>query len=294
MSTVAYPVQQDSSGKGCTAPTLRQIVKARWNNKGVVTGLGVTGGTSLVYNVSAGVAVCSKGSADGYTEAYYDGGATEAVAAGDASNPRIDTIWITSHDITLGDTDNSVVIGVTSGTPASSPAKPTIPTYATEIASMLVPSGASSTSGTTEASPIPYAIPYGASLGVLVDSTDTSGGTFSTPRTSCSGSFFIPSDRVVDVFVTETCSANGGVWANGEGSVYINLLLDGENKRSFECRAYSVFAGSMCFHDSWVIPAGSHTVSLVIKKGGLTSWTQYYSPSNWAGQRLQIVDRGVA
>lgn len=149
MSNTAFGVAQTSAGVGTTDTDMRKIIAAQWESTGVIDGLAVTGTTSLYYKVAAGVAVCSKGASDGKTLAYFSGGNTSAVSANSSGNPRIDCIWITAHDATQGDSDNLVTLGVTQGTPAATPVAPTLPTYATLLAEMLLPAGATTTANAT-------------------------------------------------------------------------------------------------------------------------------------------------
>lgn len=149
MSNTAFGVAQTSAGVGTTDTDMRKIIAAQWESTGVIDGLAVTGTTSLYYKVAAGVAVCSKGASDGKTLAYFSGGSTPTVSANSSGNPRIDCIWITAHDATHGDSDNLVTLGVTQGTAAATPTAPTIPTYATLLAAMLVPAGATTTATAT-------------------------------------------------------------------------------------------------------------------------------------------------
>lgn len=120
MATTALGIAPDSSGAGVTPLTHRQIIRAHWANTGIVSGLDVSGRGDLTYSVGAGMAVCSRGDADGYTEAYWAGGQTPAVSA-TGSQPRIDCIWIRANDPTQGDADNHVVIGVTQGNASATP-----------------------------------------------------------------------------------------------------------------------------------------------------------------------------
>lgn len=149
MSNTAFGVAQTSAGVGTTDTDMRKIIAAQWESTGVIDGLAVTGTTSLYYRVAAGVAVCSKGVSDGKTIAYFGGGNTSAVSANSSGNPRIDCIWVTAHDATQGDADNLVTLGVTQGTPAATPVAPTLPTYATLLAEMLLPAGATTTANAT-------------------------------------------------------------------------------------------------------------------------------------------------
>ena len=168
MSTVALGVSPDTNGVGVTPLVHRRIIGAQWANTGLVDGLNVTGRSDLRYNVSAGVAVCSRGDSDGKTLAYYEGGKTNAVAAGDPSNPRIDIVWIQAHNLMeYKDSDNYVTVGVTQGSPSASLAEPTIPAGATMLRKMKMPAGASSTASAVQMWSADYAIPHGASLGKI-------------------------------------------------------------------------------------------------------------------------------
>ena len=70
--SVAFGVQNQGS-VGTTAAELRQIMRYKWGSAGVVGGLAVTGGSGLSYSVAAGMAVCTKGASDGFTEAPWPG-----------------------------------------------------------------------------------------------------------------------------------------------------------------------------------------------------------------------------
>ena len=59
--TTALGVAPDPTGRGVDPPTHRRIIKAHWENTGIVCGLDVTGRSDLRYSVAAGVAVCSRG-----------------------------------------------------------------------------------------------------------------------------------------------------------------------------------------------------------------------------------------
>lgn len=160
MSNTAFGVAQTSAGVGTTDTDMRKIIAAQWESTGVIDGLAVTGTTSLYYKVAAGVAVCSKGASDGKTLAYFSGGNTSTVSANSSGNPRIDCIWITAHDATQGDSDNIVTLGVTQGTAAATPTAPTIPTYATLLAQMVMPAGATTTANAFLAKAPAQATPY--------------------------------------------------------------------------------------------------------------------------------------
>lgn len=290
--SVAFGVQNQGD-VGTTASDLRHIVASRWGSTGVVAGLAVTG-SGLAYNVAAGMAICSKGASDGMTEAWWPGGSTADVSANSSSNPRIDAVWVTSHDATQGDSDNLVAVGVTQGTPAASPAVPTIPTYATLVAAMLVPAGATSTSAASVSASGAQAVPYGASLGILVDQVDTTNTSTAIPsgyRTYAAGTFTLPTARYVDIKRVFTLAS----LTSADASVYTRVLVDGAQVSQGEVRCYGspALATSQYMENTIRLAAGTHTVQAQMQAGVNTA-RKFWSSGGWAGQTLQVVDAGVA
>lgn len=221
MTTTAFGIKQMANGEGTDPITLRRIIKAKWVNTGIITGLTVTGRNDLRYNVSAGAAVVSRSDSDGYAEAYWEGGQTEAVSTGDASNPRIDSIWVKANDVQQGDDDNYVTVGVTQGTPAASPVAPVVPTGCLVVAEMKVPAAATSTSSAQMNSDRDYAIPYGATLGLLGENVNTA-DLFGNPTPRFwyyenQVSFYVPTDRLVELVYscTFTNAENQTIGAGG-------------------------------------------------------------------------------
>lgn len=231
MATTALGIMQDSSGAGVDPLTHRRIIKARWSNPGIISGLEVTGGSGLTYNVSAGNAVLSRSSSDGYTEAYWEGGSTPAVSTGDPSNPRIDTVWLKADDVQQGDGDNRVKVGVTQGTPSSSPVAPSAPSGCTAIAEMRMPAGATSTSSAQQTSEREYAIPYGANLGLLASYRDTTNGVIDSTKqkrsTRCAVKVTVPTDRLIDLRFVASVASSGTYGSDQYTNWYVSFLLDG-------------------------------------------------------------------
>ena len=290
--SVAFGVQNQGD-VGTTASDLRHIIASRWGSTGVVAGLSVTG-SGLAYNVAAGMAICSKGTSDGMTEAWWPGGSTADVSANSSSNPRIDAVWITSHDATQGDADNLVAVGVTQGTPAASPSVPTIPTYATLVAAMLVPAGATSTSAASVSASGAQAVPYGSSLGILVDQVDTTNTSTAIPsgyRTYAAGTFTLPTARYVDIKRVFTLAS----LTSADASVYTRVLVDGAQVSQGEVRCYGspALATSQYMENTIRLEAGTHTVQAQMQAGVNTA-RKFWSSGGWAGQTLQVVDAGVA
>ena len=115
---------------------------------GVLSGCAVSGTSGWTYSVSAGHFVVTRGASDGATVASLDGATvTTVVAAAPASGSRYDLIWVRQRDIDSGDTDSTVVVGVTSGVASGTPARPTgdVPAGALVLAEARVYAGATST-----------------------------------------------------------------------------------------------------------------------------------------------------
>lgn len=248
MSTTALGIMQDESGNGVDPLTHRRIIMGRWSNPGVIEGLEVSGTDSLMYYVGEGNAVLSRGDSDGYTEAYWEGGNTAAVSAGNASYARIDLIWMKANDLQQGDSDNLVTIGVTEGTPAASPVCPSVPTGCTKIAEMRMPAGATTTANASENSDVEFAIPYGASLGLLASVQDTTtrdikaDSSSSAYQTLCSTKFTVPTDRLVELDLNIAArSLNTNMGTSGEWLMYAFLAL------YLQIDSANVEGGSTCF-----------------------------------------------
>jgi len=290
--SVAFGIPQTPDGKvGTTVSDMRHILAAQWASTGVVDGLAVSGTTTLAYEVASGVAVLSRGDSDGKVLAWFPGGSTPAVSAANASDPRIDVVWLCAHDASQGDADNLVTLGVTQGTPAAAPTAPTIPTYATPLAQMLVPAGATTTANAYRATPVGYAIPYGASLGKLGDTTWSQSSDYDSAITLPAHTIHLPTQRLVSVEVTVTCASLSG----SDGSVYVHLYLDGVLMRTFEHRTFPSSATSGFYRDVWTVPAGDHSVYATIVPGVANFHTYGTGDANgWAGQRLMTFDEGVS
>lgn len=99
--------------------------------------------------VAAADFVTTKGTADGVAIFTNDGTVNVPITAAPASNSRIDVIWVKHNDNTTGDANSTPVFGVTAGTAAASPTKPSIPTGALELATIRVYAGTTAANGGT-------------------------------------------------------------------------------------------------------------------------------------------------
>lgn len=296
MSTVGFPVPQDKSGKGCTAAMMRRIVASHWATDGVVDGLAVSGGTSMQYTVAPGVAVISMGAnrSQGYVEAYCEGGQV-ATTPNAGTTPRVDAVWVMAHDVTFGDPDNLVTLGVTQGTPAVSPKAPTIPARATLICDMQVPAGATSTAGAVQYGSYHSAVPYGTAGGILLDKVDTSGNQLGLGQsyTFATGSIWLPSRQLLSVHLTATLRAVNLVTHSWLGSGYVDWMLDGTVMRTFRGMVYPDSPMTLSYEDYREVPAGTHQIAArvwgSVTKPASGIQLEYGGDDWWPGQRLTVI-----
>lgn len=306
MSTVALGIAPDINGAGVTPLAHRHILAAQWANTGLVDGMNVTGRNDLRYNVSAGVAVCSRGETDGKTIAYFEGGQTGAVAAGDPSNPRIDIVWVKANNaLEYKDPDNYVTVGVTQGMPGANPPEPTIPAGATMLRKMKMPAGATSTSSAIQMWSADYAIPYGASLGKIAENwmrQDYHGSNevkkfFYEQQVE----FDLPSDRMLELEFKCNMSAYGVAYNDTSKRCEWAMGFQIDNKDLDHSCANFISYGAWETHETSYVTAvskGHHTARL-------KCWLQngvpphfHYNPSQdtkdalWCGRRFIIWDRG--
>lgn len=104
----------------------------------------VTSLASMAVSVGIFVAACSR-TGTGVEFVANNGSTTVALSAAPASNSRIDVVWVRPQFVASSDAGNSPLFGVTAGTAAASPVKPTIPAGALELATVLIPSTATTT-----------------------------------------------------------------------------------------------------------------------------------------------------
>ena len=290
-------VRADNGWQGCDALTHRKILQSHWASTGIIAGLGVSASDTLAYQVDAGVAVTSRSGTDGAMEAYWAGGPSPAVEANQSTNPRIDCVWLQAHNQKeLRDTDNLVVIGVTQGTPAASPVKPTPPDGVTVLSYMQVPANSTSLRNATRVGEIDYAIPYGAAQGLIASAQLKQDTTLTnTQKEWCRVQVNLPTDRDLECVAT-ICANAAGAGGAGDLSKYSEVrgqvLIDGKPVGDFF---------NYCFRGAWEpyqfrtnVPCGRgvHTISVKCWVGYGTNASVHYN-GRWSGIKLDVIDQGV-
>lgn len=296
----------DADGNGLTALDYRHILQSLYPNTGIVEGGKVTGNSSLTYHVGYTVAIIYRGS-DGTRLVYFSGGDTPAVSAGDASNRRIDVIWLKANDPALDGGSNDVIIGVTQGTPSANPVVPELDSGQLPLMEKLVQPGTTNLStGSGDNRSYNYAIPYGGSMGRLAYSQVTADYTIQEDNqwhSQCDTRFWVPSDRLVTVEWKACTTVGSGTNASdvnaNMGSYYLRIWVDGNVVNEINS-AIGVKADEVTsFRYDYVatvsydinVTAGSHTV-LAQVYGNKGHWTYPVTFKN--GRQIKVMDRGVA
>ena len=296
MANVALGIRNNGAD-GTTPLALRLALAALFPQAGILSGLGVKGSSSLAYSVAAGVAVCTRGAGDGSTLAPVAAGSTPAVAANGTGYPRIDAVWVTAHDKDQGDADNHVTLGVTQGTAAASPARPSVPTYATVLAYMRLPAGATTTAQATVEARGDVASASGGTLGLLgeaalnADRDISTGGSWSDFYT-VAVTVTVPSRHLVRVDYRATLSAPGS--NVGWTRVRPYLTVDGAEVKGSR-RKWPAWTGPELTHSSSCateLAAGTHTVELHLAYDG-GDWGLSIVDDGTGGAALSVWDEGA-
>lgn len=290
---------RNSGADGTTPLALRLALAALLPQAGILSGLGVNGSSSLAYSVAPGVAVCTRGAGDGSTLATVAAGSTPAVAANGAGYPRIDAVWVTAHDRDQGDPDNHVALGVTQGTAAASPARPHVPTYATVLAYMRIPAGATTTAQATVEARGDAASASGGTLGLLgeaalnADREVSTGGSWSDFYT-VAVTVTVPSRHLVRVDYRATLvTPSGG--NTGWTRVRPYLTVDGAEVKGSR-RKWPAWTGPELTHSSSCateLAAGTHVVELHLAYDG-GDWGLSIVDGGTGGAALSVWDEGAA
>lgn len=289
----ALGIAPDSDGNGVTPLVHRLCQKAQFENTGLLDGLAVTTNSDLTYTLEAGCAVTSRGDSDGFCIAYFEGGSV-STEAGDASSPRYDVVYIKANDVSQGDSSNVVEAGVVQGTPATSPSIPEVPTGAIAVETLLVPAGMTMTSACTPTDEVLYAVPFGASMGLLGSYSDSYTGDQNWDTTwyqQSSIKVTVPTRRLVEVVYDYRAYIKDRSDVDAVSSWYVKLrvdgvdVTDGNDERPvfyYYCRDRITFLTELS--------EGTHTISIYGKAN--TSGGKQFS---WGGVRnTYVFDRGLA
>ena len=226
VQTPLYALQNASH----PAKTFRQATGWAVTGEGVLgaTHLQVTANSTPAMNVDVATGYCwidGDSAADqGFYFGYNDATTNLAISAADGSNPRIDIVVAQVNDSAYSGSTDNWELKVITGTPAGSPAVPTLPSTALKLAQIAVGAGVTTiTSGnitdsrTYAATTLPGAVTVG---------SDGKGHDV-TFYSDTAGDSMVWDSSAESLTITGTNGANALVVADGNVSITDNLDVDG-------------------------------------------------------------------
>ena len=211
-----YGLAPREDGTGTSPADLQRILGSRWANPGVIAGCRVTGRTDMTWQIGAGAVVVMTGA--GLAVEVPVESIWVAALPAPATGTRRDYIYVTGNsDQASLDAGNVRVSSVE-------------PSTGTVIATVRVPAGATTTAQMGVESAVRYALPVGASLGVLAKWDDPAGDQTTVPdngyQTMWSTTLpILPTDRLIEVEVTQCVSLQGD--RRAQGGMWHRIMLDG-------------------------------------------------------------------
>lgn len=201
---------KDSNGVvqiGTTADDFRKIQGGLYTPGLISGGKVTTSASALTYTVSGGVAafpIVTSGVPQTVLGAIP---ATVLSTSAAVSGTRMDLIYAQQRTVAVeGDPNIIVAVGTS------------LPDRAVLLDGFIVGTTTASTTAATRSADIKYSIPYGASLGRLVNMTSMFNSNFAIaasgtqPRSSLgSATYYLPTDRLIRISLTATASANGAI-----------------------------------------------------------------------------------
>jgi len=183
-------------------------------------------------------------------------------------------IYATQRTV-AADGDPNVVLGRGTSLPARS----------VLLDAFIISSSNSNTNATVRQADITYSIPYGASLGLLVNKKSSFTGGFSTAATDVSGSFYLPTDRLIRVSLQASLSSFTAY--KFDNTKYCEAVYD-VYVDSIKRFSWS----SVGLHQAWAEQHWSDT--LILTKGSHTYSTTRYRDDNTGAPLGTPVARGGA
>lgn len=239
---------------GTTAADFRQIQGGLYS-PGLISGGKVTRSASaMTYTVSAGVAAFPIVTGTNPQTVLGPIPAGTLTTTAPSSGTRVDMIYALQRTVAV-EGDPSIVLAL--GT--------TLPAKAVLLDAFIVSSSNTNTNAAVRQADIKWSIPYGASLGLLVNRRSTFMGNFTATATDLTGSFYLPTDRITRISIQVGLSAAGAVkfdnstYCEAGYEVYIDDVL----KFRWTSQGLHQAWAENFWSETLQLSAGSHTYKTV-------------------------------
>mgnify|MGYP006934310809 FL=1 len=283
-----FGITHDAQGNGTTPEDIQAITAAEYPTPGVISGCDVTGTSAMQWHVNDGAVVIKLAPGRSVRVPVTAQNLTTEPAPNTGS--RVEYIYV-KQNLPASDGSNTAVVKI----------GPTVPANAVMLAKREIRAGQKSTSTSRELGNIVYAQPVGTSFGLLhhhyfEGNQYTTRGEFIRGK----GSFYVPTDRNIDVRLTSTvsnCLPNGSeAKETDRGSVGYEIYIDGELK-FFRERTYNNTKTTTDVTRVLTVPAGSHEIWYKVynMEWGYEGWKVCGGgPRKFAGDQIAVIDLGVA
>jgi hypothetical protein len=283
-------------GVGTTPLDTRKSLSALWASAGVVTGGPsplVTGTSGFAYSVAGPVPfVTTRGPSDGFQMFTNDGAVTVPITnAAGVNTPgapgsglqRIDILWVRHPTNTENaDTSSAPIFGVESGTAvSSSPAAPSIPVGALELARNTMTSAATSTASTgntiaqtAAVAALRASLAVSAKNAALVGPFSTATTIVQAPAVVADG---IKKFKITATFRTAAGDVVSDLFSMNITEVISGTVVSGSNFVTFASTVNGIFSNAFTVVTADVPAAGSRTYRLDSTRIGGTGTATVYN-----------------
>ena len=277
-----WPKAPLPDGTGTTPADLQRIVGAQYATSGILPtgGVTVTGTASMAYRVSAGAVVLKTAAGLGLLHAIEE--QTVNTLPAPSTGSRTDRIVM----------DQAGAITVTDGA---------APAGGITLGLFMVPAGITATTAAQQSVDRNFAIPAGASLGLLHRFHDPANGTRGNiePITLGAGRFVLPSDRLVRLDMTHCLSAiQESTTDEPSAAIRWRVYVDDTLETAFTTRVTRAAPQINFFSYTVTLREGPHKVHYVqdqIEGIAGPGWRHHKGTAEaWPGMRFEVWDAGVS
>lgn len=286
------PPTKDGNGLvtvGTSDTDIRRIFGALYT-PGLVSGGKITRSASaFTYSVAAGVAIVQDTLGQNIAMPFDAAVLTPAAPLG----PRTDIVYAAQRYPSDGNntSDSSVYVGVGQ----------TVPPRAVVLGRFVFAAATANSAAGTIGEVVKYSIPYGGSLGLVVNTTDTRNGDWpeaiGTITYANNATFTVPTDRLVRVEIAASISTADGLTDDTKPiQTEFWPQIDNVNLSLWVVEVSRAWA-TYYYSNIVTVSAGTHTARLArrtFSPSGRKAQSNYYGPGNHGGIVYRITDAGVA
>lgn len=270
---------------GTTATDLQNIWGGLYT-PGVVSGCAVSTGATMNYTVAAGVVMIPTATGKIIPAPVP---ASTVLTTAPATGSRTDIIYAQQRFPNIeGDSECQVFVGET------------LPARSVQLDKRTVNAGITSTNATTRTASVDYSIPYGGSLGILYQWTDTYSGVHGQDDYRCgNGTITVPTDRLLRISISSMLWATNAVGFDNANYCewYFRPEIDNVEQAYWATPGLHQAWAIYMFEGYFQVPAGTHTVSYRRgrRSGPGTASTKYGTVNGdfFPGTVFTVEDAGV-